>query len=226
MERLVAEAADALADAPAEDVIKWATDTFGDRICITSSMTDAVIIHLAVAGAARHRRGLPRHRLPLRRDHRHQGRGIGGLPGQRDQRHALADGRGAGRRARGAAVRPQPGPVLLPAQGRAAGAGPGARTTRGSPGCARRRRAPAATPRVVEWDAAAADGQGQPDRRLDPGAGGQLHRRARRAGQPAGLRRLPVDRLLRPAPPGWSPARTRAAAAGRAPARPNAASTC
>ena len=47
MERLVAGAVDALTDAPAEDVIMWATDTFGDRICITSSMTDAVIIHLA-----------------------------------------------------------------------------------------------------------------------------------------------------------------------------------
>src|SRR5262249_60488685 len=33
--------------ASAEDVIKWATDTFGDRICITSSMSDAVVIHLA-----------------------------------------------------------------------------------------------------------------------------------------------------------------------------------
>jgi phosphoadenosine phosphosulfate reductase len=47
MERLVTEAQDALAEAPAEDVIKWATDTFGDRICITSSMSDAVVIHLA-----------------------------------------------------------------------------------------------------------------------------------------------------------------------------------
>jgi phosphoadenosine phosphosulfate reductase len=47
MEKLVAGAVDALTDAPAEDVIKWATDTFGDRICITSSMSDAVIIHLA-----------------------------------------------------------------------------------------------------------------------------------------------------------------------------------
>ena len=47
MERLVAEAQDALAEASAEDVIKWATDTFGDRICITSSMSDAVVIHLA-----------------------------------------------------------------------------------------------------------------------------------------------------------------------------------
>jgi phosphoadenosine phosphosulfate reductase len=47
MERLVAEAVEALAEAPAEDVIRWATDTFGDRICITSSMSDAVVIHLA-----------------------------------------------------------------------------------------------------------------------------------------------------------------------------------
>lgn len=47
MERLVTEAQAALAEAPAEDVIRWATDTFGDRICITSSMSDAVVIHLA-----------------------------------------------------------------------------------------------------------------------------------------------------------------------------------
>jgi len=47
MERLVTEAQVALAEAPAEDVIRWATDTFGDRICITSSMSDAVVIHLA-----------------------------------------------------------------------------------------------------------------------------------------------------------------------------------
>jgi phosphoadenosine phosphosulfate reductase len=40
------QAADALEGAPAQDVIRWATDTFGDRICVTSSMTDAVIIHL------------------------------------------------------------------------------------------------------------------------------------------------------------------------------------
>jgi len=46
MERLAAEAAEALAGAPAEDVVRWAAETFGDRICITSSMTDAVIIHL------------------------------------------------------------------------------------------------------------------------------------------------------------------------------------
>jgi phosphoadenosine phosphosulfate reductase len=46
MERLASRAAEELAGAPAEDVVRWATDTFGDRICITSSMTDAVIVHL------------------------------------------------------------------------------------------------------------------------------------------------------------------------------------
>jgi len=49
MRTLAEQAAEALADAPAEEVIRWATDTFGDRICVTSSMTDAVIIHLASA---------------------------------------------------------------------------------------------------------------------------------------------------------------------------------
>ena len=47
MERLAAQAADELADAPAEEIIRWAVQTFAGRLCITSSMTDAVIIHLA-----------------------------------------------------------------------------------------------------------------------------------------------------------------------------------
>jgi len=49
MRTLAEQAAEELADAPAEDVIRWAVDTFGERICVTSSMTDAVIIHLASA---------------------------------------------------------------------------------------------------------------------------------------------------------------------------------
>ena len=47
MRTLAEQAAEDLADAPAEEVVRWAVDTFGDRICVTSSMTDAVIIHLA-----------------------------------------------------------------------------------------------------------------------------------------------------------------------------------
>ena len=47
MRTLAERAAEELADAPAEEVVRWAIDTFGDRICITSSMTDAVLVHLA-----------------------------------------------------------------------------------------------------------------------------------------------------------------------------------
>src|SRR5712691_7480191 len=46
---LAEQAAAELADAPADEVIRWAADTFGEHICVTSSMTDAVIIHLASA---------------------------------------------------------------------------------------------------------------------------------------------------------------------------------
>ena len=49
MRDLAEQAAEDLEDASAEDVIRWATDTFGKRICITSSMSDAVIVHLAAA---------------------------------------------------------------------------------------------------------------------------------------------------------------------------------
>src|SRR5215470_19173979 len=46
METLATEAAEALKGAPADQVIRWAAETFGSRLCITSSMTDAVIVDL------------------------------------------------------------------------------------------------------------------------------------------------------------------------------------
>ena len=49
MRTLAEQAAEELSDASAEEVIRWAVNTFGERICVTSSMTDAVIIHLASA---------------------------------------------------------------------------------------------------------------------------------------------------------------------------------
>jgi phosphoadenosine phosphosulfate reductase len=49
MRSLADHAARELEDAPAEEVIRWAADTFGMRICVTSSMSDAVIVHLASA---------------------------------------------------------------------------------------------------------------------------------------------------------------------------------
>jgi phosphoadenosine phosphosulfate reductase len=33
--------------APAEDIVEWAAATFGDRFCVTSSMGDAVLAHIA-----------------------------------------------------------------------------------------------------------------------------------------------------------------------------------
>ncbi|RLV09943.1 phosphoadenylyl-sulfate reductase [Streptomyces griseocarneus] len=36
-----------LEDASASDVLRWAADTFGPRFCVTSSMEDAVVAHLA-----------------------------------------------------------------------------------------------------------------------------------------------------------------------------------
>src|SRR5690349_14147101 len=46
LEALARDAAVALEGAPAERIAKWATDTFGARFCVTSSMADAVVAHL------------------------------------------------------------------------------------------------------------------------------------------------------------------------------------
>lgn len=46
LEDIVESAAYALEGAPTLEVIRWAVATFGDRICLTSSMSDAALIHL------------------------------------------------------------------------------------------------------------------------------------------------------------------------------------
>ena len=46
LEALALDAASALEGQPAEVIAKWATDTFGARFCVTSSMADAVVAHL------------------------------------------------------------------------------------------------------------------------------------------------------------------------------------
>jgi phosphoadenosine phosphosulfate reductase len=46
LEALAREAGVALEGASAEEIAKWATDTFGARFCVTSSMADAVVAHL------------------------------------------------------------------------------------------------------------------------------------------------------------------------------------
>lgn len=35
-----------LEGAPAEEIVRWAAETFGDRFCVTSSMADAVLAHV------------------------------------------------------------------------------------------------------------------------------------------------------------------------------------
>jgi phosphoadenosine phosphosulfate reductase len=47
LQRLAEQAGRDLEDASALDVLRWAADTFGRRFCVTSSMEDAVVAHLA-----------------------------------------------------------------------------------------------------------------------------------------------------------------------------------
>jgi phosphoadenosine phosphosulfate reductase len=46
-EELALRAGRDLEDAPALEILRWAADTFGDRLAVTSSMADAVVAHLA-----------------------------------------------------------------------------------------------------------------------------------------------------------------------------------
>ncbi|GAA2710935.1 MULTISPECIES: phosphoadenylyl-sulfate reductase [Streptomyces] len=36
-----------LEEAPAQEILRWAAETFGERLCVTASMADAVVAHLA-----------------------------------------------------------------------------------------------------------------------------------------------------------------------------------
>ncbi|WP_031512838.1 phosphoadenylyl-sulfate reductase [Streptomyces sp. NRRL F-5123] len=47
LQQLAEQAGRDLEDASALDVLRWAAETFGPRLCVTSSMEDAVVAHLA-----------------------------------------------------------------------------------------------------------------------------------------------------------------------------------
>ncbi|MEV6007159.1 phosphoadenylyl-sulfate reductase [Streptomyces sp. NPDC051976] len=47
LQRLAEQAGRDLEEASALDVLRWAAETFGPRFCVTSSMEDAVVAHLA-----------------------------------------------------------------------------------------------------------------------------------------------------------------------------------
>lgn len=47
LQQLAEQAGRDLEDAPALEILTWAAETFGPRFCVTSSMEDAVVAHLA-----------------------------------------------------------------------------------------------------------------------------------------------------------------------------------
>src|SRR5690606_10731217 len=44
---LAERAGQELEDATAHEIVRWAAETFGERLCVTSSMQDTVLAHLA-----------------------------------------------------------------------------------------------------------------------------------------------------------------------------------
>ena len=183
MRTLAEQAAEELADAPAEEVIRWAVDTFGERICVTSSMTDAVIIHLAAAVQP----GIDVVFLDT-------GYHFAETIGTRDAVEAVYPVK---------LINVTPSRTVKEQD-----AALGPRLHGRNPDlCCYLRKVEPLERALTNYDQQpppdegrgvgrpAGDGQGQPDRQLVAEAGGRLHHRAGRAGEPAGLRRVPVDRL-------------------------------
>lgn len=46
LRELALRAGEELEGAPAQEIVRWAADTFGARFCVTSSFADAVLVHL------------------------------------------------------------------------------------------------------------------------------------------------------------------------------------
>ena len=123
LSQVAAQANRELAEASAGEIMTWAYEEFGSRL----------VRHLVAgrhgdgapgrAGGTWHRRDLPRHRLPLHRDHRHPGRCRRRPQRESDHAHAAADRRRTGRHLGQGPVRSQPRSVLRPAQGGSPGRG-------------------------------------------------------------------------------------------------------
>ena len=191
---LAERAGDELEGAPPLEVLRWAIDRFSPRFAITASMQDTVILHMSsridhdVPGR------LPRHRLPLRGDHRHRRCRGAGLRPQPAAHPSAAHGRGAGRDLRQGPVRPRPRRLLPDAQGAA----------RSSPRCAATTPTPRGSGATKATPApllASSSGTRSATRsrstRWSPVAGRdrRVHRGQRRPGQPAADRRLRKRRL-------------------------------
>ena len=122
---LVRHAGAELELAPAEVIIEWAVATFGDRFCVTSSMADAVLAHLASRVA-------PGVDVVFLDTGYHFAETIGTrdavaatLPVNLLTISPVQSVERAGRVVRRGALRPRPGPLLRAAQGPPARAGAG-----------------------------------------------------------------------------------------------------
>ena len=150
--RLVAEGAAVVArfadpDDQARIALAWAHDTFGNDLVLASSMGDEVLVHLASEV-------IPEVNTLFIDTGYHFAETLGTAAAYDAVRPITlitvtpaADRGRAGRRRGCGPLRPRPRPLLRAAQGRAARARPGARTRRGSPGCAASTPRPAPTSR-------------------------------------------------------------------------------
>ena len=57
--------------ASADELLRWTDENFGGDYVVASNMQDAVLVAMAAKVPPRRGRAVPRHRLPLRGDHRH-----------------------------------------------------------------------------------------------------------------------------------------------------------
>ena len=71
LQQLAERGAAELEGASADDLLRWTDENFGGDYVVASNMQDAVLVSTGRQGAPGSGRAVPRHRLPLRGDHRH-----------------------------------------------------------------------------------------------------------------------------------------------------------
>ena len=172
------------------------------RFCVTSSMADAVVAHLAAQVAPGVDVVFLDTGYHFAGDHRHPRRGRGRARRQRHHAHARADASPSRTPSTGRTCsRPRPRPVLRAAQGRAAGAGPEPLRRLGDRPAPRRVPDPGEHPGRRPGTPSAGRSR-SPRSPAGPGRRRRLRRRARRADQPAADGRLRLGRLRALHPPG------------------------
>ena len=195
LSQVAAQANRELADASAGEIMSWAYEEFGSRLVVTSSLADTVMVHLAEQAAP----GIDVIFLDT-------GYHFAETIGTRDavaavhnvnliNAHAEADRRRTGRHLGQGPVRPQPGPVLRPAQGGSPGRGAGPTTSPGPAASGGPTHRAGRRRRSSSWDLRRKMIKVAPIARWSEPGRGRLHRTELVDDQPAAGRRLRVDRL-------------------------------